>query len=638
MSLQILVRPGSAATRITATTTATATTTSTIRSSSSSSSSRGDAAAVAAAAVTARRSVTAIYYEPLPRIRSSPRIRFLPAASRRSFSSSASTSTSSSSSHSPPNLSSEIVAAYWAAVMKSTKDPDFDLAPAFARVDPFSSSDDDASIRDLLDRATRASRRSAGDLYPQLLARHCLEFYDALDLDDGRRRFLHILARDFGVSRDRVVDRAKAVIAAAAVIDGGGGGGAEGADETPSPRAALKAEQALRDALVPAYQQFFVNVGQLPNGVAFLLKMRADVLTLLAKQPSSPSAPYLRAIDDTLKSLLQSLFAMSQLDLARITWTSPAAVLEKIIKYEAVHAIPSWQDLKQRLGPGRLCYAFFHRELPTEPLTFIEVALLKEIEWNVHRIITDPDPLDVSSEFRVAVFYSISSTQRGLAGVDLGNFLIKRVVKEIQALHPTVTTFCTLSPIPGFRTWLDTRLRLPNGVETLLLPDEADALTRKVPGSAAPISALQTLLAEEDWHARPESAEFLKPIVTRLCAQYVLLEKKRSFALDPVANFHIRNGACVHRLNWLGDVSAKGLTQSYGLMINYVYLLPHIERNNQAYLLDGTIPVVEPVSSTLRWACQAAAAGGAAAARVKRVGAEKEEAAAVGSPGSVGKL
>ncbi|KAI9317814.1 malonyl-CoA decarboxylase-domain-containing protein [Zopfochytrium polystomum] len=589
----------------------------------------------------------------LPLQRSSPRIIFVAAVAaaasrRRSFSSRSvdddsllpslllqtSHSSSSSSSHSPPHLSSEIVAAYWAAVMKSTKDPDFDLAPAFARVDPLSSSptaSDDDSIRDLLDRATRSTRRSAGDLYPQLLARHCLAFYDALDLDDGRRRFLHILARDFGVSRDRVVERAKAVVAAADSAN-------SRVDETQSPRAVLKAEHALRDALVPAYQQFFVNIGQLPNGVAFLLKMRADVLTLLSKQPASPSAPYLRAIDETLKSLLQSLFAMSQLDLARITWTSPAAVLEKIIKYEAVHAIPSWQDLKQRLGPGRLCYAFFHRELPTEPLTFIEVALLKEIEWNVHRIITDPDPLDVSSEFRVAVFYSISSTQRGLAGVDLGNFLIKRVVKEIQALHPTVTTFCTLSPIPGFRAWLDTRLRLPNGGETLLLPDEAAALVRKVPVSESPISALQTLLAEEGWHARPESAEFLKPIITRLCARYVLLEKKRSFALDPVANFHIRNGACVHRLNWLGDVSAKGLAQSYGLMINYVYLLPHIEKNNQAYLLDGTVPVVDPVSSTLRWACEAAAAtGGSSGARVKRVGAEEEARGAVASP-AVGKL
>ncbi|KAI8853561.1 malonyl-CoA decarboxylase, partial [Chytridium lagenaria] len=236
----------------------------------------------------------------------------------------------------------------------------------------------------------------------------------------------------------------------------------------------------------------------------------------------------------------------------------------EVIQYEAVHAIPSWQALKQRLGPARLCYAFFHRGMPHEPLTFIQVALLKEIEWDVQRILNDPAPDFTDPHLcKTAIFYSISSSQKGLAGVDLGNFLIKRVVKEIQRDFPAVSTFCTLSPIPGFRSWLNTQFNL---IESLLSIGGGD-------GRSA-WNVLRDCLQTDEWQEKASKVSAFKPILLRLCSRYLLLEKKRSFALDPVANFHVRNGACVHRLNWLGDTSAKGMKQSYGIMVNYVYVLP----------------------------------------------------------------
>ncbi|KAJ3333180.1 hypothetical protein HDU76_010784 [Blyttiomyces sp. JEL0837] len=419
----------------------------------------------------------------------------------------------------PPVLTSEIVSTYWADVMRSASDPDYEPRVHEA-VEP-----DEVDIRRLLSAAVQTGR-SDGDLYPSFLARECVEFYESLTME-GRKVFLQTLSRDFGVNVDDVSSKAQALLN---VKDRG-------------DRAALRAEQQLRDSLSPAYLQLFRQINQLPNGLKFLVRIRADILKFLSEDGS---CAYLRSLNESLKGQLQAWFGSGFLDLERISWMTPAAILEKIIRYEAVHPIPSWDALRQRLGPARLCYAFFHRGMPLEPLTFIQVALLKEIEWDVQKILNDSNPdFSQPEQCKTAVFYSISSSQKGLAGVDLGNFLIKRVVKEIQRDFPQVETFCTLSPIPGFQAWLDTQLcaEETSGKDSNMLElgeIESLMLYAKEVGMEyvdKKGSKLLEEILEREWWKDPRVVILLKPILIRLCSRYLLLEKKRSFAVDPVGKY-----------------------------------------------------------------------------------------------------
>ncbi|KAJ3255684.1 hypothetical protein HK103_006126 [Boothiomyces macroporosus] len=193
------------------------------------------------------------------------------------------------------------------------------------------------------------------------------------------------------------------------------------------------------------------------------------------------------------------------------------------------------------------------------------------------------------------------SPRKGLSGVDLGNFLIKRVVKELQAKVPSIKTFVTLSPIPNFREWLETNLNLNR---ELFLPKEVEAIRTLVPYSSAPVNNVFSLYLEREHIYQPNTEKIIKPILSRLCSRYLLLEKRRNFALDPVCNFHSRNGASLHNINWKADLSEKGFQQSYGLMVNYNYQISEIEKNNQLYLLRGTIDVMKPVQDCLVWAVQ----------------------------------
>ncbi|KAJ1345235.1 hypothetical protein BSLG_000749 [Batrachochytrium salamandrivorans] len=295
---------------------------------------------------------------------------------------------------------------------------------------------------------------------------------------------------------------------------------------------------------------------------AIAVKQFEDSMSILEAEGTSV---HLRALNDSLKTRLQEWFGMGFLDLERITWSTPALILEKAIQYEAVHSIESWQALKQRLGPGRLFYSFFHRGISHEPLTFVQVALVSEIATQVQGILTDNCP--EIKDPKVAVFYSISSSQKGLSGVDLGNFLIKRVVKEVQINHPSITTFCTLSPIPGFMLWLQTTVNgeivnasHENG-ELLLLPEEVDLLQKKWPHQT-PIQALQDISTNLEWLDDQEKTMILRPIVEQ-----------------------------------------KGIKQSFGMMVNYIYNLGDVESNNQQYLLDGIIAVSnDPIHHSLVWA------------------------------------
>ncbi|RIA90525.1 malonyl-CoA decarboxylase-domain-containing protein [Glomus cerebriforme] len=421
--------------------------------------------------------------------------------------------------------------------------------------------------------ASVAEKRNEGDLVPTIMAKKCCELYENLDKED-KIKFLKILAHDFGVTRDKVFKATDHYIGLS--------------NSNASERAILRAEQILRHAMIPVHNVFFDRINRLPSGPKFLVDMRADLLEYLKEHGHDA---FLTSLNESLKEKLASLL-VGFLNLKRLTWHSSAASLEKVIQYEAVHAIKDWDDMKRRVGPGRRLFAFFYKDIGHEPLVFIQVALTKEIVNNVQTILEDPNPtksIPVVEDIHCAIFYSITS-QQGLSGIDLGNFLIKRVVRELQNEFPSIKTFSTLSPIPKFKNWLINAINVEG--DSMLINDEPEKI-KKLGGNldGNGTETLKEIIKSKDW-VRDENCFYeLKPILMRLCARYILTEKRRTLALDPVANFHIRNGACVYRLNWLGDISNKGLEESFGIMANYNYILDHIESNNKQYLCDGTIAI-----------------------------------------------
>ncbi|EWY42106.1 malonyl-CoA decarboxylase [Skermanella stibiiresistens SB22] len=390
-----------------------------------------------------------------------------------------------------------------------------------------------------------------------------------LGLDStGRRNFLTVLARDFDVDR-AVVD--KAVDAFHRAVD---------------PASRGDAERALRAALEPGRMRLLTQFNGLPEGIKFLVDMRAQLLEW-ARDDSLMSA-----LEADMKTLLRNWFDVGFLELRRITWDSPASLLEKLIAYEAVHEIRGWQDLKDRLDSDRRCFAFFHPRMPDEPLIFVEVALVTGMSDNVQTLLDEAAPVQDPQTADTAIFYSISNAQKGLAGISFGNFLIKRVVDDLTAEFPKLKHFATLSPIPGFRRWLDGELAKGEGVvtngESARIADlfaDPDVLP---PESGATLAAV---LDRPDWQRDEATVKVVKPILMRLCATYLIDAKAGKRARDPVAHFHLSNGARMERLNWLGDTSDKGLRQSAGLMINYRYKLGDIEANHESYTGDGKINV-----------------------------------------------
>jgi malonyl-CoA decarboxylase len=389
----------------------------------------------------------------------------------------------------------------------------------------------------------------------------------------GRERFLRLVAEEFDVDR-AAIDRICARLAEAA--DGG----------ADSERRQL--ERALRRALEPPRVKLLTQFNAIPEGVKFLVDMRAELMGFARHDP------VLAALDLDLKGLLTSWFDIGFLELSRIDWSAPAALLEKLMRYEAVHEIRSWTDLKNRLEADRRCFAYFHPRMPDEPLIFVEVALVKGMSDNVQSLLDEAAPLGDPAEADAAIFYSISSCQRGLSGVSMGDFLIKRVVDRLAAELPHLKTYATLSPIPGFRDWLDKRV-VEEGAE-LLLPAERRAIA-----AAVEDGAFETLLARPDWARDDAAARALKAPLLRLAARYLLSEKAPSGrSLDPVAHFHLSNGARMERLNWLADVSPRGIRQSAGIMINYLYRLPDIEQNHEAYAGEGRVTASSALSRLLK--------------------------------------
>ncbi len=393
----------------------------------------------------------------------------------------------------------------------------------------------------------------------------------------GRQRFLQILASEFDIDR-KAVDKAAA--------------GLQKAGDDPRERA--KAERALRQALQPPRLRLLTQLNALPEGFLFLVDLREELLRL------SKDDPTLAALERDLLSLLVSWFDVGFLELRRITWDSPASLLEKMIAYEAVHPIRSWDDLKNRLSADRRCFAFFHPRMADEPLIIVQVALVHGIADNVQTLLDESAPVVDPQQADTAIFYSISNAHEGLSGISFGNFLIKRVVDELASEFKNLKTFATLSPIPDFRDWLDRQLNEPEtgkDAETEWLTGAERKALASAAGTGKEPASLKTLLQTPDWTQKPELAKALKHPLMRLCAHYLVKEKRDGGpVLDRVARFHLSNGARIERLNWLGDTSDKGVAQSTGLMVNYLYKLNDIEANHEAYRGEGKVMT----SSTIR--------------------------------------
>ncbi|MGE0666050.1 MAG: malonyl-CoA decarboxylase [Sphingomonadales bacterium] len=340
--------------------------------------------------------------------------------------------------------------------------------------------------------------------------------------DTGRRRFLTLLAERFATDAEAM---------------GAGVASWRGADTV---EARVRAERQLREALTPPRLRLLRQFNALPQGVKFLVDLRADLLAV------REMSPQLAALDDDLRELLVSWFDLGFLDLARITWQSPAALLEKLIAYEAVHEITSWEDLRNRLESDRRCFALFHPRMPDEPLAFVEVALVKGLAGDVQVLLDRNAPVGDPKTADTAIFYSISNTQKGLQGVSFGEHLIKKAAEALSHDMPQLKQFATLSPVPGFRRWLDKAAA-------------EHAATLFLPGDAERYQSLKSL-GQADVAETTGTREF----ILRMAGWYFGQRNRQNQPVDPVARFHLRNGARLERFNWPADRSANGRSQSNG--------------------------------------------------------------------------
>jgi malonyl-CoA decarboxylase len=405
-----------------------------------------------------------------------------------------------------------------------------------------------------LDRAKRLASTllsEGGEASGALLARELHGVLRALDAG-GRHGFQRYLATEFQP------DTAALRIAAERYL----------ADTT------AEAAAALAQAADPPRQELLRRMNMAPGGTGTLIAMRSEITAHLRHETE------LKLLDADLKHLFASWFNRGFLELRRIDWQSPAAVLEKLIAYEAVHAIKGWDDLRRRLAPDRRCFAFFHPALPGEPLIFVEVALVKGLATSMLPLLSqdvEEDAARAQAEGAdTAIFYSISNCQDGLRGVSFGNFLIKQVVEELQAEFPQLKRFSTLSPVPGFRRWLTQQLAEESNPDAALLPK----------------------LARDGWWRDPEQSEPLRAALMRLCATYLTRRPSPGNRIDPVARFHLGNGARLERINWLGNTELRAIQESFGIMVNYLYDHDSIENNHEAFV-RGTIVRSQEVDALL---------------------------------------
>jgi len=384
-----------------------------------------------------------------------------------------------------------------------------------------------------------------------------------LEMDDAAKlQFFRTLAKEFDADPAAVEAAGRRLTAAT------------------EPEERVAAELELRQALLPPRVELFRQLNLLPDGFRFLINMRADLL------PHTRGDASLRKLDEDLKTLLASWFDVGLLNLVEITWDSPASLLEKLMEYEAVHEIRSWDDMKHRLYSDRRCFGFFHSKLPNTPLIFVEVALVNGMAGNIQKLL-DPSALPLRPEDAdTAIFYSISNTQKGLSGIRLGNFLIKTVVEKLGGELNSLKNFATLSPAPGFMNWLAD----PAQSQTLtgiLSEKECTSLMDLANNNRAHEGLLALLRTR--WHEDRKLARALKEPLMKLCAEYIIRTKRNGHALDPVTHFHMTNGARLERINWLADTSPNGMRQSAGIMLNYKYDPASIAANHAKYATRGYI-------------------------------------------------
>jgi malonyl-CoA decarboxylase len=382
-----------------------------------------------------------------------------------------------------------------------------------------------------------------GEVSGARLAKEALASYHALDAP-ALGVFFDLLVKEFSPKPEEVGESADAY------------------HRDPSQPHLIRLQQVVE----PPRQELFRRLNMAPGGTGVLVEMRGRLLRELAAKPDWAG------IEADLAHLLASWFNRGFLVLQRIDWRTSALILEKLIQYEAVHAIQGWNDLHRRLAADRRCYAFFHPALPDEPLIFIEIALTRGMSASVQPLLEPDSPVVDTQSANCAIFYSITNCQPGLRGVSFGNLLIKQVAEDLGREFPRVKTVATLSPIPGFRYWLDTAI-----------PD------------TAPLRRLMTRLDSPGWHKDAATAEELQRELMRLCAHYLVDAKHGQEPLDSVERFHLGNGARLERINWLGDTSAAGLLRSAGMMVNYVYRLGDVERNHEAYAREHRVVAARQV-------------------------------------------
>lgn len=306
---------------------------------------------------------------------------------------------------------------------------------------------------------------------------------------------------------------------------------------------------------------FFKRLNALPDGLRFLVGLRADMVKW-RKQVAG-----LQSLDKDLENLLSSWFDVGLLELRPLTWDSPASLLEKLIIYEAVHEIQSWDDLRHRVASDRRCYAYFHPQMPDVPLIFVEVAFDTAMTDNVQKVLDTNAPFQDLDKARWAIFYSISNTQPGLRGISFGNFLLKRVIESLVQELPKLRSFATLSPIPGFVDWLS---RL-TATEVGSIVREKNRSRAGAPDGARWVTKLSQAVTSK-------SSEVVRRAGMKLVAYY-LMSLKNNQPIDAVARFHLGNGARIERINWAADTSEKGLSQACGMMVNYLYVLDDLDAN-----------------------------------------------------------
>ncbi|MEK1852309.1 MAG: malonyl-CoA decarboxylase [Phyllobacterium sp.] len=407
-----------------------------------------------------------------------------------------------------------------------------------------------------LERLCEMLLSSRGEASGMALAAEILQQWSRLS-DDKQRDFMLLLFEKFGPDSKRL----------------------DAAIETYRTERTSRAVLELHQAAEPRRQELIRRLNLAPGGISTLVRMRERLLSLKV------DAPDLESVDADFAHLFASWFNRGFLILRPIDWSTPANILEKIIRYEAVHEIGNWDELRRRLAPAdRRCFAFFHPQLADDPLIFVEVALTKAIPENISDVLDETRAPIQAQDARTAVFYSISNCQAGLRGISFGNFLIKQVVEDLRRDLPNLDTFVTLSPVPGFAGWLR-RERLKEGSDMLSAGDQA-ALTA---------------LDDAEWPNNPTSSAAVKAALMPVAASYFLKGRTADGRpIDPVARFHLGNGARLERMNFLGDRSSRAMRQAHGLMVNYLYKLDDIETNHEAFAQRNEIVAAPAVKRLLR--------------------------------------